>query len=52
MQVADKISIKPFPRLRAKTFPVLILFLLAGFQEIFPQVHENFSDGEFLSAPP
>lgn len=51
MQVADKISTKPFPGLRSKTFPVLILFFFANIQESFPQVFDDFSDGDFLSEP-
>lgn len=51
MQVADKISIKPFPRLRVKTFPVLILFFFSSFQGTFAQFKDDFSDGDFLSDP-
>ena len=45
MHFANKISAKPFPGLRLKSFSVLALMLLIVFQESFAQIADDFSDG-------
>ena len=51
MHFAPKISAKPFPGLRVKTFPVLLVVIFMTTQECFAQFTDDFSDGD-LSANP
>src|SRR5688500_5404731 len=51
MHFTAKISIKPFPGLSSKTFPVLFLIVFFVLQKPFAQVVEDFSDGELLANP-
>lgn len=52
MHFAHKISSKPFPGLRLKTFPVLLLVFMIAFQGSIAQMTDDFSDGDFHSDPP
>src|SRR5687767_5399275 len=52
MHFARKISIKPFPGLRSKTFPALSVVLLLIFQTGLAQIADDFSDGNFSGDPP
>ena len=51
MHIQDKISIKPFPGLRLKTFSVLFLLSTLVVQKLYAQVTDDFSDGNFTTNP-
>src|SRR5687767_1725714 len=50
MHITAKISVKPFPGFRLKTFSVLFLSLLV-IQNPFAQISDDFSDGDFTTNP-
>src|SRR5687767_81354 len=52
MHFANKISVNPFPGLRVKTFPVLAVLFFLTLQEAFPQITDDFADGDLTKAPP
>lgn len=51
MHLVNKISTKPFPGLRVKTFSVLILFIVLVFHQGAAQVIDDFEDGDFSTSP-
>src|SRR5688572_21729215 len=51
MHFATKISYKPFPGLRLKTFSILTVIVLINPYIAITQTSDNFSDGDFVSGP-
>lgn len=51
MHFVNKISAKPFPGLRVKTFPVLLLSIVLIFHQGTAQVFDDFGDGNFYANP-
>ncbi len=51
MNISCKISFKPCPGLRAKTFVVVLLLTFPTFPKSFAQITDDFSDGDFTASP-
>jgi hypothetical protein len=51
MHITVKISVKPFPGLRVKTFSALLVLSLFAIKSVFAQMADDFSDGDLSMNP-